>query len=161
MKNNENDGIIQINAEDDFEKPKWEICNDEFVIETVKDLIEKYHRPRCNLSHDMFGFLWALKGLPGGSSGVCCKVGDKFKPFFKKPVLFVIIIDFEQWNILEKNQKIALLDHELCHAYAYEDRKGRLKTKLIDHDIEEFNCIVNRHGLWHDGLENFYNSVKK
>jgi hypothetical protein len=49
------------------------------------------------------------------------------------------------WNLFNDAQRAALIDHELCHF-----RKNK-ETGAYDargHDLEEFNEIVERHGIW-------------
>lgn len=57
---------------------------------------------------------------------------------------FVIWVALDWWNRFKPEQKVALVDHELCHCYIDADDK----PKILPHDVEEFNCILERHGLW-------------
>jgi hypothetical protein len=65
---------------------------------------------------------------------------------------FVIEIWRTAWLKLKAEQRVALVDHELCHC-GYDDEHDTLK--IIPHDIEEHNAIAERHGAWHGGLELF------
>jgi hypothetical protein len=71
--------------------------------------------------------------------------GDFFCMTITKPV----------WDQLEHDDRVALVDHELCHAGVEEDEDGIKKLKTIPHDLEEFNCIVERHGLWRKDVQLF------
>lgn len=73
---------------------------------------------------------------------------------------FIILLNKEAWPTLNDKQKRALVDHELCHAQlAYDsdgepkkDDRGRLVCRIRKHDVEEFRCIVDRHGIWTQDL---------
>lgn len=51
---------------------------------------------------------------------------------------------WDEWQTLDDVQRDAIVDHELCHCGW--DKAG--KPFLIDHDIQEFNAIIARYGLW-------------
>jgi len=48
------------------------------------------------------------------------------------------------WDELTDEQKKCVVDHELCHI---EENEKTGETKIIDHDLQEFYCIVNDYGL--------------
>jgi len=54
--------------------------------------------------------------------------------------------------------KLALLDHELCHCGTSKNAKGEPVYYLRRHDLEEFEEVVRRHGLWRAGVVNFVNA---
>ena len=74
---------------------------------------------------------------------------------------FVILLNEEAWPTLNDSHKRALIDHELCHAAITMDADGnpkyndrdRLCCRVKKHDIDEFKCIVERHGLYTQDLE--------
>ena len=66
-----------------------------------------------------------------------------------------MLINDERWSGLTKAQKVALVDHELCHAVQKVSKDGESGYGMRNHDIEEFSEIVQRHGLWTQGLETF------
>ena len=78
---------------------------------------------------------------------------------------FVLLVNHEAWNQgnLDDNQKLALIDHELCHCEVSNDTNGEPKTdeegrivyRIRKHDIEEFEDVVSRHGLYTHELEEF------
>jgi hypothetical protein len=72
------------------------------------------------------------------------------------------------WDVLPQKTKVALVDHELCHAWAEanqkEDDDGEaepVKLSMRPHDLEEFSCIVRRHGLWREDVEDFVENALK
>ena len=56
---------------------------------------------------------------------------------------FILLADELYWGFLDENQKVALVDHELCHFTRDEDG---YYTK--DHDVTEFCAVLERHGFW-------------
>lgn len=70
---------------------------------------------------------------------------DEPKPFF------VIEINKQAWDVLNKKQKRALVDHELCHCL-WDVEKG---LYMRTHDVEEFSEIIKRHGLWQPDVQLF------
>lgn len=84
---------------------------------------------------------------------------------------FVILLNREVWEDIDftEKKKLALLDHELCHAARSVDSdgepridtKGRPVWRTRGHDIEEFREIVDRHGCWKGDLEKFAEAIFK
>ena len=82
---------------------------------------------------------------------------------------FVITISQDVWEVLPQDKKVALVDHELCHAWAEvsgqnEDDDGSgspIKLSVLPHDLEEFSCIVRRHGLWREDIKSFVEAALK
>jgi Putative phage metallopeptidase len=69
---------------------------------------------------------------------------------------FVIELSKPIWDELTREQREALIDHELSHAWAEEDeRTGAVKLSVLGHDVEEFAAVILRHGLWRPSLEDF------
>jgi hypothetical protein len=78
---------------------------------------------------------------------------------------FVIVLNREVWEDAQftREQKVALIDHEMCHVAPAVDEDGepRIDSKnrpvwrLRGHDIEEFTAIIARHGLYKRDLEIF------
>lgn len=74
----------------------------------------------------------------------------------------------EDANVAD-DQRIALIDHELCHAaMKYDkngepelDERGRQMWRTRRHDLEEFSEIAERHGCWKRDIENFAVSLRR
>ena len=59
----------------------------------------------------------------------------------------VLIVSGPIWKAMTDEQKLALIDHELCHVELTSPDSGEPGSYLLrGHDIEEFNVIVKRHG---------------
>ncbi len=67
------------------------------------------------------------------------------------PKFFVIEIAKDLWKDMSPKQRVALVDHELSHAY---QEDGELS--ILPHDVEEFAHIVRRYGLWKGDVEAFF-----
>jgi hypothetical protein len=74
---------------------------------------------------------------------------------------FIILIDRNIWNGLDAAQKVALIDHELCHCQQATDAfggprfnqiTGRPIWRIAAHDIEEFHGVIERNGIWNDDV---------
>jgi hypothetical protein len=95
--------------------------------------------------------------------GKCKKVSAVEKLFHGYD--FVIILNFDVWmsEVLDEKKRLAILDHELCHAQVVEDKdgatvtdhEGRPKWRCRKHDLEEFRDIVNRHGVYKQDILDF------
>ena len=72
---------------------------------------------------------------------------------------FVIEISEEIWDVLPSDKREALVDHELCHTASEPGEEPKLD--VMPHDLEEFVCIVRRHGLWRDDVEAFVNAARE
>lgn len=69
--------------------------------------------------------------------------------------LFVLSVSSEIWEILEQDQREALVDHELCHI----DRNEEGEYFLVGHDIEEFAKNIKKYGIWRQDLQNFFHAL--
>lgn len=82
---------------------------------------------------------------------------------------FIILLNKVAWDAFTKEQKLALLDHELCHIMPAEDKngehlqddRGRKLFRMRRHDIEEFSEVVRRHGVYKKDLERFAEVIAK
>jgi hypothetical protein len=63
---------------------------------------------------------------------------------------FLVEIAKDIWAVLDHSKRKALVDHELAHLGI----KGE-KIIILGHDLEEFNAIVRRHGLWQEDVAAF------
>lgn len=82
--------------------------------------------------------------------GALSSVGKEF---------FVIELAEDKWDELSDDQKKALVDHELCHCDTEDDPQGGLKLVLRSHDVEEFEEIIRRHGLWSENTKSFASAI--
>ena len=130
----------------------------------LDELITKYHP---HLTNARIGLAWhvALKPDVDGHLvlGRCIKVSDLQKEFAEFD--FIIVLNRQVWynDQFDAPKKMALVDHELCHAEMARDAEGEDKSdergrpvyRIRKHDIEEFTEIVRRHGCYKADLEVF------
>ncbi len=89
--------------------------------------------------------------------------------FFGRPVEFLIILDRDFWLDADRNTRMALLEHELCHVRQELDKHGELRFDLdgnpvfgiVGHDVEEFKYIVAKYGAWNADLVEFFAAARK
>lgn len=74
---------------------------------------------------------------------------------------FVVEIAHEPWQGLTERQRIALVDHELCHLDVELDDEGDRKLTMRGHDLEEFTEVVERHGLWRPAVQHFAETASR
>lgn len=101
--------------------------------------------------------------------GRCMKASDLQRELVNWD--FVILLNKEVFQnpSFTPDKRLALIDHELCHAtrvlYKFyapaNDEYGRSVWRTRKHDIEEFVCIVERHGCYKKDLEKFAESLLK
>lgn len=65
---------------------------------------------------------------------------------------FVMEIARPIWDDAPIEARRALVDHELCH-FGVDDETGALTIR--GHDLEEFNAVVERHGVWREDVAAF------
>lgn len=70
---------------------------------------------------------------------------------------FVVEVGHKTWEELTPKQRLALVDHELCHLDVEVPLDDYEHRKLITrgHDLEEFRAVVERHGLWRPDVAAF------
>ena len=69
----------------------------------------------------------------------------------------ILIISGPSWRTLGAVQRIALIDHELCHVIEADSGDG---YTMVSHDLEEFNAVVKRHGAWWPDIAEFVSAVQ-
>lgn len=114
----------------------------------------------AKLANSMIGYLYKEK-MPHHDRALLAKaskVGGKLQHFTHLD--FMIEVNWSRWVLLDRNQRLALMDHELSHFDIGEDAKGNPKNVLKSHDIEEFGHIVRRWGLWKRDLKSFEKAIR-
>ena len=113
----------------------------ETVLTIAREMIDKYHP---SLQDALIGFLFRDEAQV--SKGVHIFATAKKAPAWVQPYAdldFLIIIAEDIWKTLTANRRAALIDHELCHCSFVDG-----EAKIWAHDFEEFQVIIERHGLW-------------
>lgn len=137
-------------------------------------LLEKIvHEHHSALRDARIALAWCTSWKPDVDGrvtlGKCKKASDLDRELMAFD--FVILLRRSFWRDSEVSdaQRLALLDHELCHAAVKydqhgepeEDDRGRIVYRIRKHDIEEFADIVERHGLYKRDLERFFQALQR
>lgn len=146
----------------------------------ANDLIPKYHQHLENFSVQLrYVFVSKAPKFKGREVwGTCRKVSGLYAHIATEnpdnEPFFVITISRDVWDLLPQPKKVALVDHELCHAWAEVkqakdeaeadvdaeiEQDNPVKLSVKPHDLEEFACIVRRHGLWREDIEEFVDAA--
>lgn len=114
-------------------------------------LIDKVHKHLVNAK---IGYLF--KQTMGNEDrvtlGKASKVGGKLQ--FYTGYDFVVEFNWTAWQKLKSRQRVALVDHELCHFGTGGEHDDTYT--LLHHDVEEFGAIVTRWGCWKPDLTRFH-----
>lgn len=146
----------------------------EEVRKIAEDLIPKYHQHLIDFSVRLeYVFIDKTPKSKGCEIWGTCRKVSGLNAFLANQQegsdpFFLITISEPIWDILPPDARVALVDHELCHAWALADQKedsdgseDPVKLSMRPHDLEEFVCIVRRHGLWRDNIKDFVNAALK
>jgi hypothetical protein len=109
--------------------------------------------------HIVLGRARRISGLNAHLVGL-----DKRDDLNDDPVdFFCIEVASEPWHELTMPQREALVDHELCHFWVSlpDDPEDHRKLVMLGHDLEEFNAVVRRHGLWRPDLKAMAKAIKQ
>lgn len=125
----------------------------EEVVKLGNKLISTHHDHirEANICLIMRSGSWKSRGR--SILGKCHKVSEREK--LVSGFDFIIILNEDAWHHMQEKQRLAVLDHELCHCDMEEDSHGNPVWKLATHDVEEFSAIVRRHGFYMQELEHF------
>lgn len=144
------------------------------VKEIAEDLIPKYHQHLIDFDVKLeYVFVSKAPKTKGKEVWGTCRKVSSMNAFLANQQegsdpFFVITISEPVWEVLPPDSRVALVDHELCHAWAEanqnEDDDGEddpYKLSIRPHDLEEFSCIVRRHGLWREDIADFVSQAVK
>jgi len=82
---------------------------------------------------------------------------------------WILCVNEIVWDGMSQEQRLALLDHELCHiewdtdatGMRKVDKRGRPVWARADYDFKGFAGVIQRHGLWSPNTRRFFESTKK
>lgn len=136
----------------------------------ANDLIPKYHHYLAEFNVRIeYVFIDKTPKSKGKEIWGTCRRVSNLNAFLanekqNSDSFFVITISKPVWDVLPLDKQTALVDHELCHAYAElnpKEDEEPVKTSINPHDLEEFTCIVRRYGLWRADIEAFVSAAKE
>lgn len=111
-------------------------------------LVHHVHKHLVNVS---IGYVF-VENMGSGDRDVLAKASKTSGPLeFYSHHVFLVRVNWTTWRPLSAEQRVALIDHELCH-FGVEDTEKGTKYVMHEHDVEEFTSIVSRWGLWRADL---------
>lgn len=121
---------------------------DPLAVDLFRDIRQEYHA-------DLAGYAIALLFVPKPkTSKGNIVVGEAHvllgRTRFLSGLHGTITLAWEWWQEATTAQQQALIDHELSHFDADDEREC---LRIRGHDVEEFIEIMARHGAWTDGLK--------
>lgn len=134
----------------------------------ILDRIVRDHHEPLHMAHIALVAMFEVKADKDGHLmlGKCKIASDLDREFSEYDI--VIFLNSHAWGELTPAQRDALVDHELMHATPSLDPEGEIKLdsrgrvvyRLRDHDIQEFNDVVKRHGIYLSDLAEFCRTLK-
>ncbi len=119
------------------------------VLSLAKELIDQYHQ---QLKECKIGFVFRSEASYSGGKvvlGTTSKVTEKIKPMLSEELDILIVLAEDMYADLSSERRRALIDHELCHIIL-NSNTSTWTTKA--HDVNEFNEVIERYGLWSNDL---------
>lgn len=117
------------------------------VLEMASEVIDTYH---LDLKHAKVGFVFQDEASRQDGRvilGNACKVSPKQKAA-GLDLDFIITLAKDEFETRTRTQRMAIIDHELCHCTLDEV----MTPKMVPHDIDEFGVVIERWGLYKDDL---------
>lgn len=145
------------------------------LYELLDELVEKHHEHLAGARIALAYHLGWKPDVDGRQKlGMCRKASDLDRELARGENAwdFVILLDTTFFNssTIEAWRKLAVLDHELCHAAQkldprtgdqQEDERGRKLWRLRKHDIEDFAEIGMRYGCYTRMHEEYYRALQQ
>ena len=104
--------------------------------------------------------IWG-KAQKVGSLNAFLAGGPAAKEDGETEAFFAIVISRPVWDRLLDQPREALVFHELCHLGVMRDEEGSVKSiSIIPHDLEEFEKVVHRYGLWRESVRTFLDAAR-
>ena len=133
----------------------------ESVEAIAKELIPKYH---SHLATASIKYIFKEKSSNVGKKVKLSseyKLSDKMK-FLTGGIDFLIEIGADQFNQMDEETKISMVDHSLTHLFGEESEEtGEMEWSIRSHDAEEFSEILARRGCWTKDLVKFAENIPK
>lgn len=123
----------------------------EQTYEIMRDLIKNYHPHLASIDKEIAIITREKAGKSGGQVvlGKTRKAPGILGVLGSVDYKFIIELANDEWNNLTDKQRLALMDHHLCHCSVVEDENtGDLKCSLLSPDFVGFRGELERHGIW-------------
>jgi len=131
------------------------------VVDLAEAIRSQHHQ---QLGAAKIAYVFEAKTVKRGGKvrlGTCRKQSDV--SILVGKVDIIIGINKRKWLELDGKQRSALLDHEFCHVGIKLDKDTGAVCgyRLLPHDLEEFNAVVDRHGLWSRDVKMFAETTER
>lgn len=131
------------------------------IYELVEELVAAHHD---HLAEARIALVWVHNVKPDRDGhlvlGKARKISQREQLWNEHD--FSIELNEFAWRELKVEQRRALVDHELCHLAVDQDEETEEETfRIRKHDLEEFNAVVRRHGLWREEAQTFVDAALK
>lgn len=139
---------------------KWEVPFQEApeAEEIGNELISRYHQDISKAKIFYYFKKKASKKKDKLALATISLTSPKLKFISERQYDYYLEIGWTEWTELTLQQKIALIDHELCHAAFSLDKE---KFVIRGHSVEEFREVIERYGFWNDGIKAFGEACKR
>lgn len=137
-----------------------EISEAEDAREIGEELIPQYHQ-HLQDARILYLFTTKKRTKNGKLTLATASKATSIMRFIGRGVNFVLLFGKEEWKDLTYKQRVALVDHELCHCEAKYTDDGEREWTIRGHDVEEFSEVVERHGLWLSDLREMAHAIEQ
>lgn len=166
----------------------WELAEDSLEYSLMNEIIARYHQTLQEAKIILYGC--DKNRIRDGQVVIAKAEKSSQKMKASAGSDFTITMHMMPWGDLTLDQKKACMDHELTHCgvqfepikervgtkwkvvkdeygrkqYTNDikrDENGIPKWKLVSHDLEEFNNIVLKHGVWDQNIKSFKEALEK
>lgn len=132
---------------------KWKATQETHQV--VLDLIANHHPHLADICDDIVVIFREKAPIKGGRPvrGKTSKAPSILSLLGERAYRFVLEIGFDHFNVMDENQRKALLDHLLCFIGGEEDEQtAEMKYFMQEPDIYYFSDEVERNGHWRQEL---------
>ncbi len=119
------------------------------VLSIATEIIDRFHP---QLKDCKIGFVFRSEASISGGKlvlGTTGKITEKIKPLLSQELDILIVLAEDEYSRMASDRRRALIDHELCHVIQNPNTGG---WTTRSHDLNEFNEIIERYGLWSNDL---------
>jgi predicted metallopeptidase len=148
----QDDNLPQINPADflnqnQSKKSKAPVKREFALCEEMKEMAEEIIKnERLDVYPAKIEYLNVYPNISKTAISKIVKTGKELKFFANLD--YIIEISGEIWDILDKNNKMILLEHQLRHILVLQnDKTGEWVFKVRKHDIQDFGKIVTNYGV--------------
>ena len=129
---------------------KWK-ADEKDDLELLDHAIANWHPKLVDIRTEIAIVFKDKAGKVGGKPGLgkCLKAPGILAVLGDKEYQFILEIGYDLWCALADTDKLALLDHLLCHITSEEnEQNGEMSYSMRTPDVSYFSEEIERHGNW-------------